>query len=68
MPHFMWGYSHYCLPLSLPLPVPPSLCVCVQRLAVDKSDAYRFASANKDVNKAKNRYVNVLPCELSVVM
>ena len=34
-----------------------------QRLAVDKSDTYRFASANKDVNKAKNRYVNVLPCE-----
>ena len=30
---------------------------------MDKTDAYRFASANKDVNKAKNRYVNVLPCE-----
>ena len=44
------------------------ICVLIswlspQRLAVDKSDAYHFASANKDVNKAKNRYVNVLPCE-----
>ena len=27
---------------------------------MDKTDAYRFAPANKDVNKAKNRYV---PCE-----
>ncbi len=35
-----------------------------QRLAVDKTDPHRFASASKDANKSKNRYVNVLPCEL----
>ena len=41
-------------------------CSFPQRLAVDKSDTYRFLSANKDVNKAKNRYVNVLPCKFSL--
>lgn len=33
-----------------------------QRLAIDKNDPHMFASAHKDCNNSKNRYVNVLPC------
>ena len=35
----------------------------LQRLVIDKNDPHRFATANRDANKSKNRYVNVLPCE-----
>lgn len=34
-----------------------------QRLVINKNDPHRFATANRDANKSKNRYVNVLPCE-----
>ncbi|XP_065834466.1 receptor-type tyrosine-protein phosphatase delta-like [Oscarella lobularis] len=34
-----------------------------KRLAMDKLDPSRFQSANRSVNKAKNRFVNILPFE-----
>jgi hypothetical protein len=37
-----------------------------QRLAMDKLDPNRFSTANRSVNKNKNRFVNILPCELTV--
>ena len=39
--------------------------VSQQRLALDRNDPNRFLTATKDANKAKNRYVNVLPCKFT---
>ena len=39
-----------------------------QRLVINKNDPHRFATANRDANKSKNRYVNVLPCESLTVV
>jgi len=38
-----------------------------KRLVIDKNDPHRFATANRDANKSKNRYVNVLPYETNRV-
>lgn len=40
--------------------------LCMQRLALDRNDPHRWTTANKDANKTKNRFVNVLPCECSL--
>ena len=41
------------------------LSLSLQRLALERNDPNRFLTATKDANKAKNRYVNVLPCKLN---
>lgn len=35
-----------------------------QLLETHRTEPHRFASATKDVNKEKNRFVNLMPCEL----
>ena len=31
---------------------------------MDRTEPHRFASATRNVNKGKNRFVNIMPCEL----
>ena len=57
--------GHLSTPVATPMASthPVTRYSLLQRLAIDKNDPHRFASAGRDVNKSKNRYVNVLACE-----
>lgn len=44
------------------------LHMLTQRLALERNDPHRWTTANKDANKTKNRFVNVLPCKLALLI
>ena len=36
----------------------------LKRVATDRTEPHRFASATRNVNKTKNRFVNIMPCKI----
>ena len=44
------------------------VCISLQRLAIDRTEPHRFASATKEANKGKNRFINIMPCELILLL